>query len=135
MDSGVLPGMKHIITFGTPPPTYSSTAVPLRITARRIFEAFCLKKRDFLILHEEVFGVRWICNCFPTDVKGMSPEGRRHYGETLLTLAAAPPAGLTLLIALLLINGKQCNPIAVVVHIAGEYQQLVIYVSSLPVMD
>ena len=31
-------------------------------------EAFCLKKRDFLILHEEVFGVRWICNCFPTDV-------------------------------------------------------------------
>lgn len=32
--------------------------------------------------------------CDEAVVKEMSPEGRRHYGETLLTLAAAPPAGL-----------------------------------------
>lgn len=33
-------------------------------------------------------------SCDEAVVQKMSPDGRRHYGETLLALAAAPPAGL-----------------------------------------
>ena len=33
-------------------------------------------------------------SCDEAVVQNMSPDGRRHYGETLLALAAAPPAGL-----------------------------------------